>query len=366
MLKAIILILELLIIPFFLGVVIIPKKDSVLRYVTGFTFTLALFFLMYFLAIFFSMRLSGLSILFDIVALTIIVLFFLINFLYNRKKGKKYSIIAEIKSDEFSELKNNFKAESIFVKVIFVISVSFILFQAVRMIFVSPYIDGDDTTYATLTQSMASMNSIYTIGQDGNGIFDIYSIDKKYQVSSYYPFLASIAEISGIHSLILLKTILPVLFILISYLTAWLYAKMFFKYDLEKKSLFMLFLAVINEFSFLSYYSYGRRVLLWTWNSKSVCFTIILPFLMYLTLNYFLSYKNEKEDISFSLYFFLIFITNMACASITLMGTVLGAIMLFVLALSNLIMRRKLLPEILLIFTMLPYFINVLFIMTWR
>lgn len=367
MLSALIFILQFILIPFFLGVVLVPKKDAIERYLVGFCTLLALYFLFYFVSIGNSFKLSTSIILVDTFSAIIIVLFFIINIIYNKRNNKKYSVLNELKSESFGSLKNAFASSTKFVKVIFIISILFILFQALRMIFVSPYIDGDDTTYGTLVQSMSSLNSIYNIGHSKVGISEIYSLDKKYQVSSYYPFLAAISKVTGIHSMILMKTIIPVFFILMSYAVAWLFSGFLFKEaELEKRAYFMLILAVFYEFSFNSYYSFGRRLLMWTWNSKSLCFTIVLPFLMLETLKYFSSYKNEEGKISFSNYYIIIYFINMACASITLMGTIVGAIMLIVMALSDMLQKRRIIPEILLGTTCLPYFINVLFILTWR
>lgn len=366
MLSILLFILELIIIPYLLGVVIVRKKDFCLRLLIGFSSYMALFFILYFIGIGCSMRLHELMTIFMTAVGSVIIAFFLCRFFVSKKNGETFSIVSELKSDDYSSFKKIFMSSGRFVKIITIAAISLVLFQAFRMIFVSPYIDGDDTTYATLVQSMASLDSIYNIGKSKNGIFQIYQLDKRYQVSSYYPFLAGMAVFCRVHSLVFLKTFIPVLYILMSYSVAWLFAKLFFKEKLEKKSIFILILAVINEFSFGSYYSFGRRLLMWTWNSKSICFTIILPLLLYLTVEYYDAYQNADNEITFSSCFFYILVVNTACASITLMGTILGAISLFILAIVFAIQKKKIIPALLLIPSMLPYFVNLLFIRTWR
>lgn len=106
MLSILLFILELIIIPYLLGVVIVRKKDFCLRLLIGFSSYMALFFILYFIGIGCSMRLHELMTIFMTAVGSVIIAFFLCRFFVSKKNGETFSIVSELKSDDYSSFKN--------------------------------------------------------------------------------------------------------------------------------------------------------------------------------------------------------------------------------------------------------------------
>ena len=317
------LVLVFVIWPILLGVSLGLKKN-IDRYIIGFCAVQALFFIIYIPAILMSWSSLALTI---VAAIAITILGCIGSGIRLHKSNNKKEFIALTKPN-LSFFKNPY----------FDIALIIIIYQVVRYVVKQPYIYGDDVTYITMITDFVDTNAIYT--KTWAGQIDptpLSEISYKYVFTSYYPFMGMISILSGLHPLILCKTVIPVFYVPIHYLMIWRIGKYLFG-DIQdeqkqkfKLSVFMFFYVLLIEFGQISYYTLSRRLMIWVWNSKSDCFCLLLiPLFFYTYL--FLTEADESQQIlgkTRLLYRqLLIVIMAIACNSATLMGIILSAIVM--------------------------------------
>ncbi len=334
-------------------------KRNLDRFIIGFCATQALFFLVYTPAILFGWSSMALTI---IAALVISIVGIVGSWLRLCKAGDRKAFVAITKPD-FSMLKNPY----------FDIALIIIIYQLVRYVVKQPYIYGDDVTYITMITDFVDTNAIYTKSWAGQLIpTPLSEISFKYVFTSYYPFLGMISILSGLHPLILCKTIIPIIYVPIHYLIIWRIGRFLFgseedaKKSNAKQSVFMFFYLLLIEFGQISYYTLSRRLMIWVWNSKSDCFCLLLvPLFFYTYL--FLTENEETEKLmgKTKLVYrqFIIAIIALACNSATLMGLILSAIVMGIWFIIAAFRLKK--PSVLLssIWTLTPHLITVLLIL---
>lgn len=299
-------------------------KRNIDRYIIGFCATQALFFLIYIPAILMSWSSMTLT----IVGAVVITLVGAIGAglrLYRSKDKKDFMAVTK---PDLSFFKNPY----------FDIALIICIYQVIRYIVKQPYIYGDDVTYITMITDFVDTNAIYT--KTWAGQIDptpLSEISFKYVFTSYYPFMGMISILTGLHPLILCKTVIPIFYVPIHYLIIWRIGKYLFggkedeKDCKSKLSVFMFFYVLLIEFGQISYYTMSRRLMIWVWNSKSDCFCLLLvPLFFYTYL--LLTEQEESEKILGKTKLFyrqlLIAIIALACNSSTLMGLIMSAIVM--------------------------------------
>lgn len=215
--------------------------------------------------------------------LVISLLFVLKCFFYMVKRkndiNKKEMICAE-------------KEEMIFVALTMLI----ILGELVFIVFHKPYIYGDDSFYVSMINDTVERNSFYEL-EPSVGAINTDVIPEKYYFTAYYQFVAMICVITNIHPLIMCKTILAVIYCILSSIVIWLQCELYCSNKYERAILFFI-ITMLVLFGNYSYYTMARRVFAWNYNSKSVLFTIILPYLFYLILSKeeYWHHKTQKAE----------------------------------------------------------------------
>ncbi|MCR5592168.1 MAG: hypothetical protein K6F79_00285 [Saccharofermentans sp.] len=299
-------------------------KKNIDRYIIGFAAVQAVFFLCYIPAILNAWSSRTLT---AVGAITISALAIggaAIRFV---KASEKKDFLA-LRKPDFKYLKNPF----------FLGALIIILYELYVYVFKEPWIYGDDVTYIRMVTDFVDTNAIYTKTWSGQAdLTPLSEINYKYVFTSYYPFLGSISILTGLHPLILCKTVIPVFYLPIHYLITWRIGMFLFGDEkdgvkmIEMKSLFMFFYAILIEFGHISYYTMSRRVTLWIYNSKSDCFTILLPALFIYTF-IFLTEKAETNNIltNTGLIYrqFLIFVMALSSISATTMGLIMSPIVM--------------------------------------
>ena len=340
-------------------------KRNIDRFIIGFCAEQALFFLVYIPAILLSWSSMALT----ITAAIIITLAGVIGAglrLYKSKDKKEY--IALTKPD-ISFFKNPY----------FDIALAIVIYQVVRYVVKQPYIYGDDTTYITMITQFVDTNAIYT--KTWAGQIDptpLSEISFKYIFTSYYPYMGMISILSGLHPLILCKTVIPIFYVPIHYLIIWRIGKYLFgdkegeKGRNSKQSVFMFFYVLLIEYGQISYYTMSRRLMIWVWNSKSDCFCLLLvPLFFYTYL--LLTEQEETEKILGKTKLFyrqlLIMIIAVACNSATLMGLIMSAIVMGLWFIITAFRQKR--PSIFFtsLWTLVPHLITALFLlmfMGWK
>lgn len=319
------LILVFFIWPLTLGVALGIKKNLD-RFLIGFAAVQALFFLVYIPAICFAWNSRTLT----YTAAIIITVVGVGGTLFRYYRAPSRKDFLALSKPNLAYFKNPF----------FLVAIGIILYEIWICVTKEPYIYGDDIVYLRMVTDFVDTNAIYTKTWSGQLVpTPLNEIDFKYVFTSYYPFLGMISILTKLHPLILCKTIIPLIYLPTHYLIAWRICIHLFDKEsdehgrIEKQSLFMFFYALLIEFGNISYYTISRRVTIWIYNSKSDCFTILLPILFIYT---YLILSDEEErngvigNISNIKGLAIVLIMALACNSSTLMGVVLSPIVMVI------------------------------------
>lgn len=235
-----------------------------------------------------------------------------------------------------------------------------IIWQIVRQVAMQPQVYGDDTVYIGLVNDIRTSDVIQGRIPKSGADLALADTNLKYIFSCYYQFLAFWCRLFDFHPLLLMKTFLPILVGILSYGVFWLLAEFFFKEDMAKKSFFLFFVAMLVEFGNLTNHSFSRRMLQWTWNSKTILFTILLP-LLFLLANRFAQDQADgpgaigKPAIDpvnspvkttgpsgFRLpEILLLAVVSISCGAATLTGLAFSILMLFGVGLTRAILAKR-------------------------
>ncbi len=225
-------------------------------------------------------------------------------------------------------------------------ALALIVWQILRQVIWQPIVYGDDSVYIALVNDIRISDVIQGRVPRSGADLALSDTNLKYLFSCYYQFLAFWCRLFDFHPLLLMKTFLPILAGLLSYSVFWLLGEFFFRDNIAKKSFFLFFIALLVEFGNLANHSFSRRMLIWTWNSKTILFTILLP-LLFLLANRFTQNQDTVLDGSEGIRSFhlreglLLATVSVACGAATLTGLAFSVIMLFAVGLTKGILTRR-------------------------
>lgn len=334
-------------------------KKNIDRYIIGFCTVQAIFFLCYIPAILNAWSSRTLT---AVGAITISLIAIGGAALRFAKTDEKNEFLA-LKIPDFNYLRNPF----------FLGALIIIVYELYIYVFKEPWIYGDDVSYMTRVTRFVDTNSIYTkswVGQVEPS--SLREVSVKAVLTSYYPFVGMISIISGLHPLILCKTIIPLIYLPTHYLIVWRICDYLFREGdiqakiVERRSLFIFIYAILIEFGHISYYTLSRRVTIWIYNSKSDCFCLILISLFFYT---YLLLLEKTEDVLFNNslgYRFLVITTIiLACNSSSLMGVLMSIIVIGIWYVIATIKKRDYRFVTYGLLTFLPHIITVLLIVSF-
>ena len=174
-------------------------------------------------------------------------------------------------------------------------------------------------------------------------------------VTSPYPlFIALLSRLFGLHPAITAHTVLPFLFILLSYIVFGMIGSFLTGADVKKTGLFLLFLSLINLFSFETIYASGYTLLTIIWQGRSVCAMIMLPFLWYILMGI-----SAKERIGAADYLMMI-AAALANTMLSNMGSIFAPVLIAVYAFVYLMRNRSLRTFALMCMCAVPSFVCIL------
>ena len=215
---------------------------------------------------------------------------------------------------------------------IWIFAIAAIYIPIVILNFYTPFIYGDDKTYLTMVNDMISSDTLYLVDTITGEM--LTWVSAKYALSSYWTFLAYLAKMTGIHPLILCKTILCYFIIPMYYAVQMLLASWLFRNDKRKMAVYLLFVNLVSVFGGFSNYTITYRLLTWIWQSKAFLALIVMPFLFYFA-NLIFEKKTKVPE------YILLAVTIVAACSTTLTGAGLAVAMVAALALLYAIKRKR-------------------------
>lgn len=216
---------------------------------------------------------------------------------------------------------------------IWIVILLVIAYQILRSVFFMPYIYADDKSYIAMINDIIATDRLYRTDAGTGMEIALSEVSHRYVFASYFPFLAMISKCSGVHPLILCKTIFPIICVSLHYMIAYLLAKLLFRDNREKIGIFMLLYVVLCEFFIVSWYTISLRLLVWSWHNKAVMAAVIIPFV-------FTYGSDVLERCATKWEYIILLLVSLAACSTTMFGAVLTAIMYVMISLSNVIKKR--------------------------
>lgn len=248
-------------------------------------------------------------------------------FLFIRKRG--YRQIGEA-SRSFL---NGLSADH-FTPAVWISAALIILFEACLITF-NMHIDTDDARFIAEAMEAVEKDTMLLHHAITGKYVGFVPGEQIKDVTSPYPlFIALLSELYGIHPAITAHTVLPPLLIFLSYIVFDMIGDFLSGSDIKKRGLFLLFLSIINLFSFETIYASGYTLLTIIWQGRSVCAMIMLPLLWYV-----LMIVSEKESIGAPEYFAVV-ISSLGNTMMSSMGSIFAPILIVVYAFVNLVKKK--------------------------
>ncbi len=200
--------------------------------------------------------------------------------------------------------------------------------------------DGDDSYYVTesrLAQQAGVMNTI--LPYTGSST----SLDIRHALAVITMWIAFIAKALGVHSTIVSHTLIPLVFIPLTYMVYFQIARLLFPRNKDTHPIFLVILEVIQIFGNTSIYTSETFFLTRTWQGKSLVANLILPLLLWLFLWIAkdLSSDSEKNKSEKFAPWILMLLVNMTAGICSSMGVILGTVLIMAYVFVLLIRYRK-------------------------
>lgn len=234
-----------------------------------------------------------------------------------------------------------------------------ICIQVLRVAFGHFFVYADNATYIPIINDILETDlDAYLYFKTGEPGFREGSI--KYLFTTYFPYLATICKISGVHPAILVQTILPVILTIVSYALAWHYGFLLFK---EKKSawVFVFFFSVLVETIGGYDYTYANHVVSGIYFGKKIVFTILLPYIL-LFIAERTSLLEDNTVILCKTDVLRLFVMMIGICAPSLMGTGLAPIVLLCIGIVLMVRQKSLVPMLQMIIGMAPAIVMLLMV----
>lgn len=249
-----------------------------------------------------------------------------------------------------SERKTGIRAWFTFSNVLLLLTILIIVYQMFRFITMEMFIDGDDYTYMSLINDSVVTNHFYLrFPTTGNTVTNIWGqFHYKYLFTTFYPQMAMLTKLAGVNGNVLSHTIFPAFVIGYSYLAMWELAGFFIKKRDARVTAFFVW-TLCMEYGLWSYYTFSRRLMMYVWNSKSVCFCVLMPMLMYWVFQVIADGKYNRLVKWLGMPLMML-----GCAVVTLMGAGLAPAMIGIQGLILSCHKKSVKPLLYVAYVMLP------------
>ncbi len=240
------------------------------------------------------------------------------------------------------------KGVDIFTVCIWIAAITVIVFET-GLLTVRMHTDTDDARFIVDAMEALSKDTMLEYNPI-TGIHHGIPVGEQIKdLTAPYPlFIALISSLTMIHPAVMAHTVMPLLYIPLSYVIFNMIGGVIFGEGIRKKGLFLFFLSLIHLFSFETIYSAGYTLLTIIWQGRSIVAMIMLPLTWYLLLR-----MGDKESVKAGDYI-LIGISALANAMLSNMGSLFAFILCMAYAFSYSLQDRKLKPLICMGLAMVP------------
>lgn len=228
-----------------------------------------------------------------------------------------------------------------------------VLFQIYKTIFYA-YADGDDAFYIAASQDMNTTGLLYrTIPYIGTYL-GVDKLNYRYALSPLPVWIAMLARISGLHVTVISYNIIAPLFMVLSYIIFNEIAICLYKDNREKRYMLLLLLAFFAMFANVSTQTAETFMLTRARQGKEALANIVIPFVFMLMARFSVK-KGDEAEMRLELRdVILLLLAAVSAALMSVFGNILMLVMLFVLFCYTLFFWRKIKPAIIIAFLALP------------
>lgn len=206
--------------------------------------------------------------------------------------------------------------------------------------------DGDDAEYVAQSLVTEQSNTMYRIKPYTGGTTDL---DIRHSLAVLPIWVAFLGRMSGIHTTIIAHSILPLLWIPLTYLVFYEIGKHLLGKRKEYLPGFMALMALLQMFGNVSIYTNETFFLTRTWQGKAVAVSFVIPVTLWLLLCLFDKEKdgdNDRQTLgagkeSAGGLWALLCLANMTAGVCTSMVVFLNAILIAAVAFWVMVAERK-------------------------
>ena len=236
-----------------------------------------------------------------------------------------YKSIIEI----FQNLKNSIIEAPKVLTIVFVLLVALQVYYPVRYMQI---IDPDDAFYLSTVNITIETNSLFKYNAYDGSQYTERPL--RYCLSGLCAYYAVMSEILQIHPAIFTHTIWPAIIIPIEYLIYIFIAKKLFNNDKEKNLYFMILLAIIHIFGYVSIYMDFSFFAYRSWQGKALIGNFIIP-LIWLNCFYCIEERNKVVN------WLLLLLISISACFVTEMGVFLTPNVVAIFVIIHLIKNKK-------------------------
>ena len=312
-LKCLIAIITFLIIPIFLGLVVLKfseneKNNVIFAFIIGYIIEFAICEITAITLIFMERSYNTLLCIYC----AIIIILAIISFILNFKNLKEI-------------IKINLKKIKKLPKLLSLLCILIIGFQIYQYVFYT-HVDDDDAFYVGTATTSIQTNSLYKYSST-TGAEDGEQHLMRYRLGPFPLYLAIISSVINIHPAIVAHVVFPIIFVPLVYCIYYLLGNYIFKENKKFTLLFIILISVLQIWGNYSVRTTEAFFLFRIWQGKALLAAMILP------LIWLIFFKANDDNFNF-ITCFLLFLTILAGNLLTTMGIGIPPITLMALVLA--------------------------------
>lgn len=194
------------------------------------------------------------------------------------------------------------------------------------------HMDADDSFYVASATTDIHTDTIFEVNPYNGRVYG--KIPSRYVLSPFPVFLAVVSQLSGgLHPAIMAHMVYPAVFLIMAYAVQRLLSRYLYPNDRQARDIYLLIVACICSFSAYSVYNAGCFQMVRIWQGKAVLASVMIPLLIYLCLTIVM----EKES-GYS--WLMLAMADLSCCLLSSMGIMLAPLVIGVFLISSLIFRR--------------------------
>ncbi len=194
--------------------------------------------------------------------------------------------------------------------------------------------DGDDSYYV-VQSVLADQTGVLNRIRPYTGLST--DLDVRHALAALPLWVAYVARITGIHATIVAHSLLPLVWIPLTYLCYFEIGRLLFGQEGVRLPVFVTLTGILQIFGNTSIYTNATFFLTRTWQGKSILCNFVLLVQVWLLLEIFGRRKRRYQ----SVYWKLLAVNNIVSAMMTSMGAFLAAMFLGIAGLSAAVRQRK-------------------------